>query len=457
MISFLMRKGIPLWRCEGWSDYHDELPGGCPRGRSLMTNRFDLRKLGALADRLRRGPMPFPLQWPDFQVLPLVKRTFKAKLAALKLGILLTKMRLTGQQLVSAGTALQARMLHALDRAGCVLRTESPVVDFVRDASGRVSGVVAEQDGKRIAIEARLGVVVAAGGFARNQEMRDQFGPKPAHTEWSHSNPGDQGGPLSLMIDLGAQTDFMDNAIWLVSSRQPNGAVYHLDDIAKPHSFIVNKEGRRFTDEAGSYLQNGRNMYAAGATPGWLILDSRHRERYMVGGAMPGSTPPEWISSGYLKKADTLEELAGICGIDPEGLARTAQTFNRDAEAGTDTEFNRGGRVYDRVWGDPTVRPNPVLGAVSKPPFYAIEVYPGDVGTAGGVVIDEHARVLDTSGTPIEGLYAAGNCTASIFGRTYPGAGASIAATFAFGYIGAQHALDQAKAPVAEPEKVQAA
>jgi 3-oxosteroid 1-dehydrogenase len=450
MVSFLNRMGIPLRRCEGWSDYHDELPGGCARGRSLMTDRFDLRKLGSLAARLRRGLMPYPLQWPQFRDLPLVKRTFRAKLAAFKLGLLLIRMRLTRQKLVSAGTALQGRMLQALEKAGCELRTRSPVVDITRDGSGRVTGVIVETDGKQTAIEARDGVIVAAGGFAHNQSMRETFGPKPARSDWSHSNPGDVGTVLGILMKIGAATDLMDNAIWIVSSRQPKGAVYHLEDIAKPHCFMVNKQGQRFTDEAGSYLQNGRNMYTAGATPGWLILDSRHRKRYLLGGAMPGVTPAEWLSSGYLKQADTLEELARVCGIDPAGLVATAQVFNRDAMAGVDSQFQRGSRAYDKVWGDPTVKPNPVLGSVDKPPFYAIEVYPGDVGTGGGVVIDEHARVLDKNGLPIEGLYATGNGTASIFGRTYPGAGASIAASFAFGYIGAKHATSVHKTHVKE-------
>lgn len=450
MVSFLIRQGIPMLRCEGWSDYHDELPGGCPRSRSLVTDFFDLRKLGPWLARFRRNAHPYPLNWPDWQQAPLIKRTWKAKLHMMKLGMRLIRMRVTGAQLVGAGSALQARMLQAAVAAGVEIRTKSPVIDLVRDEAGRVTGVEISAEGKTRRIAARHGVVVTAGGFSHNQAMREEFGPKPANSNWSHANPGDDGSMVSIMMRHGAETGMMDNAIWLVTSLLPGGAkTFHLDDIAKPHTIMVNREGKRFTDEAGSYLMNGRNMYANGAYPGFVIMDSRHRERYMWAGAMPGKTPPEWISGGYLKKADTIEDLARICGIDVAGLKATIERFNRFAETGVDADFNRGGRAYDRIWGDPTVGPNPVLGAISKGPFYAAEVVPGDVGTAGGVVIDEHARVLDKAGAPIEGLYAAGNCTASVFGRCYPGAGASIASSFAFGYIASQHALRGTNAPAA--------
>ncbi|AIT79824.1 FAD-dependent oxidoreductase [Novosphingobium pentaromativorans] len=446
MVSFLMRRGVPLERCEGWSDYHDELPGGSVRGRSLSAKFFDLRKLGDWASRLRRGAAPFPLKWPEFAMLPLVKRTARAKFYAARLGLRLTKMKITGAQLVGMGTALQGRMLKEILDAGGEIRTDSPVNDLVRNDSGRVTGVIAEIDGKTRRIEARLGVIVAAGGFAHNQQMRDEHGPKPAHADWTHANPGDTGSMLSVMMKHGAATDMMDNAIWLVTSKLPSGyKIFHIDDIAKPHAIMVTPQGRRFTDESGSNYDNGRNMYAAGATPGWAILDSRHRDRYIWAGAMPGKTPPEWFESGYMKKAETIEELARLCGMDQAVLAETISRFNRAAETGVDDDFGRGARAYDRAWGDPTVRPNPVLGAISEAPFYAVQVFPGDVGTTGGVVINEHGNVLDREENPIEGLYAAGNSTASIFGRTYPGAGATIAATFTFGYVGVQHALRGAK------------
>jgi len=141
-----------------------------------------------------------------------------------------------------------------------------------------------------------------------------------------------------------------------------------------------------------------------------------------------------------MKRADSLDELAKLCGIDADGLKTTVERFNGFARTGKDLDFHRGDRAYDKVFADPTVKPNPSLGAIEKPPFYAVEVFPGDVGTYGGLVTDEYARVLNDAGQVIPGLYATGNSTASVTGKTYPGAGASIAASFIFGWVAARHA-----------------
>jgi 3-oxosteroid 1-dehydrogenase len=160
---------------------------------------------------------------------------------------------------------------------------------------------------------------------------------------------------------------------------------------------------------------------------------------------MPGKVPQQWLDSGYMIKAETLEELSKKCGIDTRGLLKTVQRFNGFCVSGKDEDFARGGKAFDRSHGDPTIQPNPNLGAIEKGPFYAVRMYPGDVGTAGGLVTDEYARVLREDGQPISGLYATGNATAGVSGRTYPGAGTSIAASFIFGYIAAAHSAGQDK------------
>jgi 3-oxosteroid 1-dehydrogenase len=190
-------------------------------------------------------------------------------------------------------------------------------------------------------------------------------------------------------------------------------------------------------------MEVGQAMYERNASvpaiPSWWVMDSRNRRRYMWGLTPGGFTPRKWLSSGYIRKADTLEELAAQCDIDPQGLTQTVERFNRGAANGQDVEFHKGERAYDRYYGDPRQKPNPCVGPVDKPPFYAIALYPGDVGTCGGLLTDEHARVVDRDGQVMPGLYAAGNCTASVMGRTYPGAGASIGASFIFGWIAAHH------------------
>jgi 3-oxosteroid 1-dehydrogenase len=209
---------------------------------------------------------------------------------------------------------------------------------------------------------------------------------------------------------------------------------------------MVDQLGERFCDEAGAYMEIGQRMYrrekeTGKAVPSWVVMDSRQRANYPWGTAQPGQVPQEWLDSGYLIKADSIAELAARTGIAESGLQRTVERFNGFCRTGVDTDFGRGSRAFDRCHGDPTVKPNPNLGGIEKAPFYAVRMYPGDVGTAGGVVTDEHARVLREDGSVIEGLYATGNCTASVVGRCYPGAGASIGASFTFGYIAAHHAL----------------
>ena len=145
-----------------------------------------------------------------------------------------------------------------------------------------------------------------------------------------------------------------------------------------------------------------------------------------------------------MKKADTLEDLARQCGIDPAGLRQTVTRFNGFAVTGVDPDFHRGEGAHEKYQGDITHTPNACLGAIDKAPFYAVAMYPGDVGTSGGLLCDEFARVLDGRGDPVPGLYATGNCTASVMGRAYLGAGASIGASFVFAYVGAKHALTQA-------------
>jgi 3-oxosteroid 1-dehydrogenase len=444
MISYLEGKGVPFARAEGWSDYYDELPGGCPRSRSLTVKLFDARELGDWNARLRRGPFDVPIRWPESQQAMLMKRTLKGFLAAARLGLRMALMKVTGQQLVGMGAALQGRMLQAALREHVDIRFNAPVTGLIEE-DGRITGVVARIDGKDRRIQAREGVLINAGGFSHNAEMRSAYGPQPSSVDWTNANPGDTGEVMQSAIELGAATDHMDQAVWLVTSLLPNGfRGFHVLDLAKPHLIMVGRDGKRFADESASYMENGQRMYAAKAVPAWVIMDRRHRDRYTWAGALGGNTPEEWLSSGYMKKAETVEALARLCGIEPQGLRQTVERFNEFAQRGQDLDFKRGERVYDRVFGDPTVKPNPCLGAIDEAPFYAVQVYPGDVGTFGGLLTDEHARVLHKDGSVIAGLYATGNSTASVMGRCYPGAGASIAASFTFGYIAARHAAGAA-------------
>ena len=440
LVEFLESQGMKFVRPDFWADYYDDRDGGSTRSRSLAAPMLDAREMGSLFDKLRLGPMVMPLPATSTATIGLATRTPRGMWEGLKLLWRMRQVKKRGKPMLSFGGALQGRMLMLADKAGVDIRTETGVVELIEEGN-RVTGVIAEHKGKRIRIGARDGVLINAGGFSRNAEMRKQYGPQPSSTEWTNANPGDTGEMIQIAEKHGAELALMDQAWWVPGTAQPQGGPYnmHNTDISKPHCIVVNRHGRRIMNESGSYMENGQRLYQ-NDVPAFVILDSRHRKRYAWGYYPPGNTPQEWFDKGIVKKANTIEELAHIAGIDPVGLKDEIKKFNGYAKTGKDLDFNRGGRGYDNCFGDPTVKPNPNLGAIDKPPFYVMEMVPGDVGTSGGIMTDEHARVLRADGSVIPGLYATGNSTASVFGRCYPAAGASIGATFIFAWIAARHA-----------------
>lgn len=445
MVDFLERKGMRFVYAEGYSDYHEgEHPGGLARGRSIEAAIFDRNRLGDLKRLLRPPVFDVPALAHEFPALTLNGRTFRSKLKMIEVGFRLLRKRL-GADLAGSGAAVQGRLLEIAARNGIPIWVNSPVTQFVVEA-GRVVGVELRREGEARRVRAGDGVIVVAGGFARNLAMRQKYQLQPTSVDWTNANPGDTGEIIELAMGLGAGVDIMEQSWWTAISVMPDGArAIHPGDMSRPHCFMVDAAGDRFVNESTSYMTVGIAMYerhrTVAAVPSWLVMDSRHRNRYRWGGHPPGKPPADWISTGYMKTAGTLEDLAVQCGIDAERLKATAARFNGFARTGVDEDFNRGKSAYDRGRGDPSNRPNANLGAVEQPPFYAVRLYPGDVGTCGGLLTDEHARVLRDDLTPIDGLYAAGNSTASVFGRSYPGAGASIAASAVFAWIAARHAL----------------
>ena len=440
MTEFLEAKGVQFERADGWSDYYDDLPGGCPRGRSIGMKLLDSAEMGSLLDDLRIGPMPFPVSANEIRDISLATRTLSGMAMGIKVLLRMRRGKRTGKPLLGVGAAVQGRMLMAAAAHGVPIRTSHAVRQLLAE-DGRVVGVLAEHAGRTLRIRARDGVLINAGGFSHNLAMRQKYGPAPASVDFTNANPGDTGEMIEQAQALGAAIDLMDEAWWVPGTKPPNGEIYmHVSDIAKPHVILVNGAAQRFTNEAGSYMQNGQRMYEQHPPVWWVIMESRHRRRYAWGTQPPGVTPPDWVGSGYMKKADSLAALASQIGLDATALAATVARFNGFCAHGKDEDFNRGGRAYDRFYADPRNKPNASLGALEKPPFYAFKAFPGDVGTSGGIVCDEWARVLRDDGSVIPGLYATGNSTAAVTGRCYPGAGASIAASFVFGYLAARHA-----------------
>lgn len=452
MVRFLRDLGMTFERCEGYSDYYAGMrgiEGAKARGRSIEPAVIDGNELGPWLAKLRPGmaqAVGVVVMTREVGKLPLIKRRQKAMRIAGRVALRTVAGRLKRQTLLSNGAALIAQALKVAIGQEVSIWTDTGLVDlWVED--GRVLGVLAERNGRPVRIRAQHGVLLSSGGFARNAEMRKRWSRQPNTGEWTIANPGDTGEAIEAAMNHGAAVDYMDEAWWTPASVMPDGRpALHIGERTKPHSIVVDRAGRRYFNEAISYVEAGRQMYLhdkdGGSIPSWLIMDSQHRRRYLF--AFHPNTPDEWIESGYMKKADTLEELARACGIDPAGLIATVERFNPHAREGTDPDFHRGEGAHEAYQGDAWHKPNASLGPVEKPPFYAVELYPGDVGTSGGVVCDEFARVLDADHIPIPGLYAAGNCTASVMGRTYPGPGASIGASCVFSYIAMKHAAQVA-------------
>lgn len=452
MLRFLERQGLRFLRQEAWSDYYSDRPGASTRGRSVEPVPYDTRRLGPWESKLRPGmTAALGVLTLSREIAPLsyFNRTAGGLVTGARVLGRTIAGKLRGKELVAMGTALVGQMLEQAVRQEVQIWTESPFTDLVIQ-DGRAVGAVVRRGGRCEQVHARRGLLLAAGGFARSDRLRKRFGGKRAGSAaWTAANPGDTGEVLEIAMAHGAATDLLDEAIWNPSILMPDGtrAPYPSQQTSglgraryRPGCILVDVAGRRIGNESMSYMELGQRIFerneTVSALPSWLIFDDAFRRRYMFG-RMPGRLPQAWVDDGFVKRAGTLAGLALECGVDPAGLEQTVQRINDAAQTGNDTEYHRGERSYDRYHGDPAVRPNPCLAPVSRAPFYAMAMFPGDVGTFGGVLTDHRARVLTPDRKAIEGLYATGNITAGVMGRHYLGSGASIGSSCTFGYIAA--------------------
>ncbi len=445
MIDFLVSQGIKLRRSPYWPDYYDERPGGCEPGRTVVAELFDVNELGPWKTKLRPNAFQIPTIIYEATELPLVRISWRARRIALQTALRGFTAKLTGKHWVTAGAALQGSMLQAALREGIEIRTASPVKELILE-DGAVVGVVTQKDGKEWRVGSRLGVLLNAGGFAQNQQMLDQYIPH-VRAQWTHAAEGDTGDMHRELMRIGAamaqMNEMVGNQMTIPPNMGPQGVQMQL---AKPHAFLVDQSGERYMNEGGSYMEFCQRMLerheTVPAVPSWWIMDSQFTARHMLAQTMPGSKKPDiWFEQGYLRKGNTIEDLAKACGMDPGKLKATTERFNGFVRKGRDEDFHRGDRAYDRWLGERTDSPLATLGTVEKGPFYATTVVPGNVGTFGGVVTDTQARVLRENGSVIPGLYATGTTTAAVMGHTYPGAGCSIGPAFTWGYVAAKHAI----------------
>ncbi len=446
-----------------YADYYPLCEGAKPGGRTIEAETFDGRTLGEEILHLRE---------PGLQTLILGRVSMTAGQARILLchspgWILLTIKLMLNYALdffwrlsrgtkrdrsLAMGNGLVGRLRRSLMDRGIPLWLNTPAKKIIIE-NGRAVGVEAEKEGRRIRIQARKGLILAAGGFESNQAMREQYLPNPTRTEWTCANPDNTGDIHKLGLELGAGLEFMDDGWWGPTTVVPGEARARMLVIEKslPGSIMVNKKGERFVNEAAPYIDVVNAMYEkntpeAPSVPAYLIFDATFRKNYPIGPFLPGSQQPDWalprlLREQYLIKADTLEDLAKRIGVDPQGLRKTVSKFNEYARSGKDLDFNRGDTGFDRYYGDVNVKPNPCLAPIITAPFYAMEAFAGELGTKGGITVDEKARVTKTNGEVVPGLYAIGNCSSPVMGRTYAGAGATLGPAMTFGYIAAHHIL----------------
>jgi succinate dehydrogenase/fumarate reductase flavoprotein subunit len=440
-------------------DYRQDLPGAAEGGRPLEPLPFDARTLGQAFDRVR-WPLPELMLFGGM----MVTRGEAARLLriggswdAVWLGLRLCgryvrdrRHHRRGTRLV-LGNALVARLFKNLLDRDVALWFNGRTVRLVSE-DGRVSGLVVERDGRETRVRAARGVVLAGGGFPGSAELRERYLPRPV-PQYTAAFEGCRGETLRLAQEIGAALGppGEDNAFWFPSSiaarRDGSTAVYpHIVlDRAKPGLIAVNSAGRRFVDEAVSYHEFTRAMYRAHRSvpsiPAMLVCDRRFVWRYGLGMIRP-RTPrlKQFVDTGYLHVAATVEDLGRKIGVDAAGLVETIRTHNRFAATGVDADFGKGSNAYDRANGDSEHRPNPCLGPLTTPPYCAVAVVPTPLGTSLGLRTNVQAQVLNGSHHPITGLYACGNDMHSVMGGEYPGAGAQLGLAMTFGYLAAMHA-----------------
>jgi len=447
-----------VWK-PGYADYYPELPGGSELGSTINVPAIDLRKLGDeeanLLQPLALAPRGIWFAPKDLRLFYQVRQNWRGKAVLVKLFWRMFRARFFGDRMAAIGQSLAARLRLALKQQGIPLWLNSPMTELITDVDGTVTGAVVERDGAQRRIHARRGVILASGGFDHDMAWRRAHLPV-LEKDWSFGNPAAMGDGIRAGEKVGGSTDLLDEAWWFPAICWPDGRLqFMLNERMMPSQFVVNGDGKRFINEAAPYMDFAHAMIEGQRSgvehiPCWLVTDIRSFHRYVVAGHLPipkvpfapvptgRKVPKAWLDSGVVKEANSLEELAAKIEVPAANLRATAERFNALARSGHDDDFNRGDSAYDNYYGDPTL-PNPNLYPLGKPPYYAFQIILGDLGTSGGLRTDEFARVLRDDDSVVKGLYAVGNTSAAVMGRSYAGAGATIGPAMTFGYVAAKH------------------
>jgi 3-oxosteroid 1-dehydrogenase len=440
MIALLEAEGgmrFQAWPAVGATiDYRPWLPGSRRGGRNLESLSISMSELGEWAARVRKEP--------------------RLRSATNLLGYYTDRQHLSPPREAPPappgddvdtywrGTALVGNLLRSCLERGVDVRTETRATALLV-GEGRVVGLRAEQGGRSIELRAPH-VLLATGGFTHSEELKRLWLTKPIdYTCDVSSNEGD--GHL-MGMEAGAQLAGIGDAWWMPHT--PIGEVEGVvnaagtrEDRALPHTLMVNSSAKRFMNEAVNYYDAGEAFgNKAGAAPrnfpAWLVFDQQGVERYAIlAWKVPRGEVPEWFH-----RADSLDDLARSIGVDGTTFVATIERFNGFARSGRDDDFGRGDNLWDQSLSDPDHLPNPSLGTIEKPPFYAVPMYAGAIATRGGLRVDATARVLSVRGVPIQGLYAAGNCSSASASGAYAGPGSTIGAAMTFGYLAARQVVE---------------
>jgi succinate dehydrogenase/fumarate reductase flavoprotein subunit len=454
------RTDVEFLPCGKHPDYRSNMPGAAVAGRAIVPKPFDGRLLGEDFRRIR-SPIPEFMVFGGMMVgkedIPRLIGRFQSAanfIYSLKLfaRYLIDRLKYPRGTRLTMGNALVARLFYSLQKQKVPILFEASIADILGDRH-TVTGARIIVGGKEILVKARKGVVLATGGYAHNRKFRAAFMPQPVPVH-SLSHEGNSGDGIAIGQRLGARIapkECGNSGLWTPASitTRPDGSsglFPHLTlDRAKPGLLAVNSAGRRFVNEAASYHDFVEGMFESHKTvpsiPAYLICDKAFIKKYGLGNIHPGTRNlSKFERSGYLFTARTIEELAVKIGVPAAALRDTVARQNQFAATGVDVDFGKGELELNRFNGDASHAPNPCIGPVATPPFHAVAVWPADIAVSTGLSTDVDARVLDTQGHPIHGLYACGNDMASVMAGAYPGPGTTLGPAVVFAYRVAMHA-----------------
>lgn len=425
--------------CPRYPDYHPGLAGAAAGGRSLDAVPLPLGSLCPAAARLAGLGTHLPVTHAEWELWRYPRRydwdLIRSRQAA---GI------------VTGGAALTAALVDGVLARGAEIVTGRRLTSLTPRPGGGYNATLTADDGAETAIRARV-VILATGGYDQDPDLRARY--LPPAIQASAAAPGNRGDALAIAGRLGAQVANL-GAAWMMPLLPVPGGAYHalIRERGLPRLIIVDSAGRRFADEAAPYHEFCKELVArqrllAAPLRAHLIVDEGYRARYGLPAAADGDPVPGWVT-----RHETLASLAAACGIDAAGLRDQVARWNAACAAGADGEYGKGGNSYDRYYGDPSAAAgNPCLGPLDQPPYYALPVVAGSIGSKGGPVTDEDARVIGAGGDPVRGLYAVGNATAFWAGDEYPGPGATLGAGMTFGYRAARSAIRRFSITIPNP------